>query len=277
MPPIPTVTAMEPTTASSPSETDPALPTREALQAELLPVPEAPPPPEPILPPDIDAIIEVALRHVRGKRGGDLVAILLVGSGARRALTPHSDLDLIALVKTKPEGEEIVRVSDRLVDIRYRELKAVEEELPYTPRLPGLLRKARVLYEVDGVASKLRDKAQQCFRQGVPAPSLNERIRLKADCFHWLGKAEDLKNDLPAAQYVFNVFLDSALHAFLRLRGFWPTAPAETVRFVASRDPAFGEILEQAITSSPFEARLAAGYKLAAQLFQDVPNPQRID
>ena len=260
------------------STTTPAPPpTREDLQAELLPLPDAPPQPEPVLSPDLEAVLETALRHVRGKRGGDLVAVLLVGSGARRALTPHSDLDLIALVKGQPEGEEIVRVSNRLLDIRYREVTAVEEELPDTPRLPGLLRKARVLYEIDGAASRLRDKAQQCFRQGVPAPSLNERIRLKADCYHWLGKAEDLKQDLPAAQYVFNVFLDSAVHAFLRLRGFWPTAPAEAVRFITARDPALGDVLEAAICSSPFESRLAAGQKFAAQIFQDVPNPQRID
>lgn len=268
---------MEPTATPSTSESRPDVPTREALQAELLPIPEAPPPPEPLSPPGSEEIIEVALRHIRGKRGGDLVAIVLVGSGARRALTPHSDLDLIALVKAPPEGDEIVRVADRILDIRYREAKAVEEEMPVTPRLPGLFRKARVLYELDGVGSALRDKAQQCFRQGVPPPSFNERIRLKAECFHWLGKAEDLRHDLPTAQYVFNSFLDAALHAFVRLRGFWPTAPAEIVRFVVARDPALGEILERAITSSPFEARLAAGYKLAAQIFQDVPNPQRID
>jgi predicted nucleotidyltransferase len=268
---------MEPTSVSSSTETVAATPSREELQAELLPLPEAPPPPEPVLPPGVEAILEIALRHVRGKRGGDLVGIVLVGSGAKRALTAHSDLDLIALVKSPPEHDEIVRVADRQVDIRYREAKAVEEELPFTPRLPGLLRKARVLYEVEGVATRLRDKAQQAFRQGVPAPTLNERIRLKADCLHWLGKAEDLKHDLPAAQFVFNGFLDSALHAFFRLRGFWPTAPAEAVRFVAARDQTLGDTLEQAITSSPFESRLAAGQKLAAQLFHDVPNPQRID
>ncbi len=268
---------MEPTAASASTDTIPVPPSREELQAELAPVPEPPPPPEPPLPPDTEAILEVALRHIRGKRGGDLVGIVLVGSGAKRALTPHSDLDLIALVKSQPEGDEFVRVSDRQVDIRYREIKAVEEEMPFTPRLPGLLRKARVLYEVDGAATRLRDKAQQAFRQGVPPPSLNERIRLKADCFHWLGKAEDLKHDLPAAQYVFNGFLDCALHAFFRLRGFWPTAPAEAVRFVTARDEALGAILEEAICASPFEARLAAGQEFAALLFQDVPNPQRID
>ena len=260
-----------------PTATVPAPPSREDLQAELLPIPEPCPEPEPPLPPDTEAILESAQRHVRGKRGGDLVGILLVGSGAKRALTAHSDLDLIALVKGPPEGDEIVRISDRLVDLRYREVTAVEDEIPYTPRLPGLLRKARVLYEVDGAATRLRDKAQQVFRQGVPAPSINERIRLKADCFHWLGKADDLKHDLPAAQFVFNNFLDSAVFAFFRIRGFWPTAPAEAVRFITARDQALGAVLEQAICSSPFEARLAAGQKFAAQLFQDVPNPQRID
>ena len=252
-------------------------PGREELQAELLSVPDSPAPPKPIEPTGLDDIVDLALRHVRGKRGGDLMAVLLVGSGARRGLTPHSDLDLIVLVKSGPEGDEIVRIADRLIDIRYRELQSVEEELPYTPRLPGLLRKARVLFEHDGAGGQLVEKAQQRFRQGVLPAGMNEKLRLKAESLHWLGKAEDLRDDLPTAQYLMNHFLESFLHAFSRIRGFWPTAPVETFRFIASRDAALAALVEQFLTAPTLDARLAAGRKLADAAFHDVPNPARID
>ena len=55
------------------------------------------------------------------------MSIILVGSGARRGLTPHSDLNFIALVKGQDEGEELLRVADRLIDIRYRSHETVEQ------------------------------------------------------------------------------------------------------------------------------------------------------
>ncbi|MDH5669825.1 MAG: hypothetical protein OEY86_17640, partial [Nitrospira sp.] len=81
------------------SNTTTDVPTREELNAELLDVPEPPEQPEIPSPPGFEESVDVALRHVKGRRGGDLVGVILVGSGARRAVTPHSDIDLIALVK----------------------------------------------------------------------------------------------------------------------------------------------------------------------------------
>ena len=175
---------MEENSSSQSCEADPNVPNREELKAELLAVPEPPEPPPPIETPGIEEIVSSALGYVRGKRGGDLVAVILVGSGARRALTRHSDVDLIALVKGQDEGEEIIRIADRFIDIRYRSHEVVEEELSLAPRLPPLLRKGRVLFEYEGVGTKLLEKAQQLFRQGPPPVGLNEKIRLKAACFH---------------------------------------------------------------------------------------------
>jgi predicted nucleotidyltransferase len=171
------------------NESTPTLPTKEELQAELVSVPEPPEPPEPINEPAYEDNVALALRHARGRRGGDLVSVFLVGSGARRAVTAHSDIDLIALVKGQADGHEIVRVADRMADIRYRGHKEMEEDLAYSPRLPSLLRKARILHDHDGIGAKLIERANHRFRQGPQPASMNEQIRLKAECFHWLGKA----------------------------------------------------------------------------------------
>lgn len=263
----------------SPSSPDThAPPTREELNAELLPVPEPPEMPPTPEPPGTDNIITHALGHVRGKRGGDLLAVLLAGSGARRALTAHSDLDFIVLVKGHDEGQDILRIADRLVDIRYWSAEAVEEDLSHSLRLPPLLKKARVLFELDAVGSKLLDKAQQRFRQGPPQAGMHEKIRLKAECLHWLGKAEDLTGSQPATvEYLLATFFEELLQAFFRIHGLWPTAPVDMIRFAASRDGAFGNLLERFQGAPTTVARLDAARQLAQQLFNDIPNPQRVD
>ena len=268
---------MDQNSSSQSCDTPPNEPSREELNAELLEVPEPPEQPAAIEPPGIEQVLASALSYVRGARGGDLVAIILVGSGARRALTPHSDLDLIALIKGQDEGQEIIRVADRFIEIRYRGQKAVEEELPLAPRLPPLLRKGRVLFEHEGVGNKLLERAQQRFRQGPPHVSLNERIRLKAACLHLLGKAEDLMDQPAVAQYLLGIFLEELLAVFFCLRGFWLTSPADMLRFVSSRDPAMGDLVSRFLTAATLTERLELGRRLADVLLKDIPNPPRVD
>ncbi|TAJ07089.1 MAG: hypothetical protein EPO61_14015 [Nitrospirae bacterium] len=267
------------TPPSEQSASDPLAqrPSREELQAELLEVPDVPDAPPVPDPPGVEQVLEAALRYVRGRRGADLLAVLLVGSGARRAWTAHSDVDLIALVKGKGEGDEIVRVANRQVEIRYREYKGVEQDLALVLRLPPLLRKARVLFELEGAGSKLTDKANQRFRNGPPPIGMHEKIRLKAECFHRLGKVEDLSQQPATAEYLLGLFLEALVDDFFRLRGFWPTAPADTLRFVASRDAALADLIEQFLAAPTMPERLGIGRNLALHLFHDIPHPQRVD
>jgi predicted nucleotidyltransferase len=262
---------------ASTSGASPALPSAAELQAELLDVPAPAEQPPPVMPPGFEDALAIALRHVRGKRGGDLAAVILVGSGARRAITPHSDIDLIVLVKGAPEGQEIVRVGDRLIDIRYGEHQAVSNDIDRSPRLPPLLRKGRILYDHDGIAAKLIEKAAQRFRQGPPTPTINEQIRWKAECLHWLGKAEDLADKPVTAQYLLQVFFDEFLTAFFRLRGFWLTAPVDVLRFMSSRDPALGEMAARFLNAKTIEEQLETARQIAGALFKDIPQPARID
>lgn len=253
------------------------LPSKDELQAELLPVPEPPEQPEPPNEPAYEEIITVALKHIRGRRGGDMVSVLLVGSGARRAVTAHSDVDLVVLVKGQADSHEIVRVANRMADIRYWGHKETEDELAYSPRLPSLLRKARILDDHDGTGSKLIERANQRFRQGPPPTNMNEQIRLKAQCFHWLGKAQDLADKPATAHYLLTIFFEDVIHAFFRLRGLWLTSPSDILRFMSSRDAAIGELAENFLMAPTLPERLNFGRDLANLLFKEVPNPARID
>lgn len=254
-----------------------ALPSRDELNAELLPVPEPPELPPTPEPPGTDKIIAHGLSYVKGKRGGDLAAVLLVGSAARRTLTAHSDLNFIVLVKGHDEGREVFRIADRLVDIQYWSAQAVKEDLPHSPRLAPLFRKARVLFEHEALGTKLADKAQQRFRLGPPQSGMAEQIRLKADCQHLLGKAEDLAAQPATAAYILSLFFEELLQAFFRVRGLWITAPVDLPRFAASRDAAFGDLADRFLTSPTLPARFEAGRQLLQHVFKDIPNPQRMD
>ncbi len=259
------------------SQSTDTAPSREELQSELLAVPEPPEPPEPPVEPEYENLVAIALRHVRGRRGGDLVSVILVGSGARRTITAHSDIDLIALVKGQADAHEIVRVAARLADIRYYGHKELEEELPYSPLLPSLLRKGRILYDHEGIGAKIIERAGHRFRQGPPPASINEQIRLKAQCHHWLAKAQDMADKPATAQYLLTIFFDDLVHAFFRLKGLWKTAPVDIPRFMASRDTAIGDLAGRFLTANGLAERLNFGRDLTDLLFKDVPNPARID
>ncbi|HET9960699.1 MAG TPA: nucleotidyltransferase domain-containing protein [Nitrospiraceae bacterium] len=254
-----------------------APPTAAELQAELLDVPEPPEAPPTVEPPGFDEALATALRYVRAKRGGDLVGIILVGSGARKNVTAHSDIDLIVLVKGAADGQEYIRVGDRLVDIRYGEHKTVGEDIEASPRLAPLLRKGRVLYDHEGIAGKLVDKAAQRFRQGPAPTSLHEQIRLKADCLHLLGKVEDMLERPTTAHYLLQIFFEECVTAFFRIRGLWLTSPVDVLRFMASRDQALGDAASQFLSAATLHNRLNCGRRFADILFKDVPLPPRVD
>ncbi len=254
-----------------------SLPTRVELNAELLAVPEPPEQPESPHPPGFEDSLEIALRHVRSRRGGDLVGVILVGSGAHQAVTPHSDIDLIALVKGEADSHEILRVGERLADIRYFGHKAVEDELAYSLRLPPLLRKGRTLYDHDGISATLIEKAKQRFHHGPPPATMNEQIRMKAECNHWLGKAQDLVDKPGTSQYLLTLFYEDCILAFFRLRGFWMTAPVDIHRYMFSREPALADLAGQFLTATTLTDRLNFGQQFTDLLFKDVPNPARID
>lgn len=268
---------MDPEGAPSFFQPSTALPSSEELNAELLDVPEPPEMPPAVTSPGYEDALAIAVKYVRAKRGGDLVGIILVGSGARRAVTAHSDIDLIVLVKGPADGQEMLRVADRLVDIRYGEHKTVAEDVDYSPRLAPLLRKGRILYDYEDIAAQLIAKAAQRFRQGPPAANIHERIRLKAECFHWLGKVEDLRDKPGTAHYLLHIFFQECLTAFFRIRGLWLTAPVDTLRFLASRDPVLADLAAQFLSASTLHERLACGRRFADALFRDIPLPPRVD
>ncbi len=180
-------------------------------------------------------------------------------------------------MKGQTEVHEILRVGERLADIRYHGYAAVEDDLAYSLRLPPLLRKGRILYDHDGISARLIEKAQQRFRQGPPQTTINEQIRIKAECYHRLGKAQDLADKPGTAQYLLTLFYDECILAFFRLRGFWLTAPVDIHRFMFSREPSLADLAGQFLTASTLADRLNFGRQFADVLFKEVPNPARID
>ncbi len=246
--------------------TEPALDASEACAPEKsTPVPE------------IEHILAKAVRYIRAKRGGDLAAIILAGSAARDAMMPHSDVDLLVLVLGKDNSHELVRVLNRHLDIRYLGVAVAEEQVQTSPRLPIILRKARVLFEMEAAGSQLLQKAHARFRHGPPPPTIHEKIQLRAEVLHWLGKAEDRQAEPAVSRHLVSIFLDESINAFYRLRGFWPASPVEHLRFIAQRDSALGDLLRQALSAADLSDQLATAHRIAEHLFRDIPSPARID
>lgn len=253
-------------------------PSVESLGGGSPPAPDATPAPEKAAQASETAqVLAKAVRYIKAKRGGDLSAIILAGSAARDAMTSHSDVDLLALVLGSENSHELVRILSRIVEIRYLGVAVAEEQVRTSPRLPIILRKARVLHELEAAGSQLLQKAHARFRQGPPVLTIHEKIRLRAATFHWLGKAEDHQAEPAVARHLLGIFLDEAMSAFYQLRGLWPASPVEHLRFIGQRDPALGDLLRQALTATDVTEQLETARRIADHLFKDIPSPARID
>jgi hypothetical protein len=233
--------------------------------------------PLPPAPSELDQVTAKALRHIKAKRGGDLAAVLLVGSATGETLSPHSDVNFIVLVKGTENRHELVRIQTRIVEIRYMGLASAEEQLKMSLRLPATLRKARVLYEIEADGCRFLEQAHARFRQGSAPLTLHEKIRLRADALHWLGKAEDHADQPALAQYLLSIYLDECMNAFHYLRGLWLTSAKESLRFISQRDPPLGDLLQQALVEADLSHRFELGRRIAEYLFRDIPAPARID
>ena len=246
----------------------------------LPPYPDREPPPAESRTPaltEVEQITAKAVRYIKAKRGGDLAAILLIGSGVRGALLPHSDLNFLVLVKGAESRHELVKILDRLVEIRYLGLASVEDHIKNSLRLPATLRKARVLFDFDGEGSRFLEQGSGRFRQGMPPLTLHEKIRLRTEALHWLGKAEDHVQEPALARYLFSIYLDECIAAFHRLRGFWMTLPTDSLRFITQRDSVLAELFHQALTASDLPCQFELGHRIAEHLFKEIPAPARID
>src|SRR5437879_10534217 len=129
-------------------------------------------------------------------------------------MTSHSDVDLLVLVLGADNSHELVRVLSRIVEIRYLGASEAEEQVNTSPRLPIILRKARVLYELEAAGSQLLQKAHARFLQGPPSLTIHEQIRPRPTVLHWLGKVEVQQADPAFARHALSTFLHDARRRF---------------------------------------------------------------
>jgi len=78
------------------------VPTSEELKAELLAIPDPPEQPDPIDEPGFEELVAIAVRHVRGRRGGDLVSVILVGPAFAAPSPPTAILISFPWSKDRP-------------------------------------------------------------------------------------------------------------------------------------------------------------------------------
>lgn len=226
---------------------------------------------------ELNEVLPIAMRHVKAKRGGDLLGIIMPAVDSDARSKRKGKLSLLVIIKGEERAAQWIRVKRHLIEISYRGQKAFEEELQTSLHIPPLLRKARVLFERDGVASKICDMTGKRFRQGPPYPSINEKIHLKAECYHWLGKIQEAAEHPDRARYILPAFLDQIVASWFRLRGLWHVSVSEELQFISARDKALGEGLRDIWNENDIRKQIALAQRIAAHVLKDVPWPARID
>ena len=226
---------------------------------------------------ELNEILPIAIRHVKAKRGGDLLGIIMPAGDPDVRSKRKGKLSLLVIIKGEERDAQWIRVKRHLIEISYRGQKGFEEEIQTSLHLPPLLRKARVLFERDSVASKICDMTAKRFRQGPPYPSINEKIHLKAECYHWLGKIQETTDRPDRARYILPAFVDQIVVSWFRLRGLWHVSVTEELQFISARDKALGEGLRDIWNKNDVMKQIALAQRIAAHVLKDVPWPARID
>ena len=226
---------------------------------------------------ELNEILPIAIRHVKAKRGGDMLGIIMPAVDPDARSRRKGKLSLLVIVKGEERDAQWIRVKRHMIQIFYRGQKEFEEELPTSLSLPPLLRKARVLFERDGVASKICDMTAKRFRQGPPYPSINEKIHLKAECYHWLGKIQEATDHPDRARHILPAFIDQIVVSWFRLRGLWHVSVSEELQFILARDKATGEGLRDIWNENDIRKQIELAQRIAAHVLRDVPWPARID
>ncbi len=226
---------------------------------------------------ELTEIFPIAMRYVKAKRGGDMLGIILPTLDPDTRSRRKGKLSLLVIIKGEERNAQWIRVKRHMIQIFYRGQKGFEEEVQTSLSLPPLLRKARVLFERDGVASKICDMTAKRFRQGPPSPSINEKIHLKAECYHWLGKIQEATDHPDRARYILPAFIDQIVVSWFCLRGLWHVSASSELQFILSRDKATGEGLGDIWKENDIRKQIELAQQIAAHVLKDVPWPARID
>ena len=226
---------------------------------------------------ELNDILPIAIRHVKAKRGGDLLGIIMPTVDPDAQSKRRGKLSLLIIIKGDDWDAEWIRVKRQLIEIAYRGQKGFEEKLQTSMYLPQFLRKARVLFDRDGAASKICDMATKRFRQGPPHPSINEKIHLKAECYHWLGKIQEAANDPGRARSILPAFVDQIVISWFRLRGLWQVSVSDELQFISARDQALGEGLRDIWNEPDITKQVELAQRIASHMLKAVPWPARLD
>ena len=226
---------------------------------------------------ELNNILPIAVQHVKAKRGGDLLGIIMSTAGHNHRSKRKGKIVLLIVIKGEERETYWVRVKRQLIEILYRGHQELNEELQTSLHLPSLLRKARVLYERDGVASKICETTTKRFKQGPPNLSLTEKIGLKAECYHWLGKMQEAMEHPDHLRYIVPAFIDQVIVAWFRLLSLWPVSLSEELQLISSRDQVLGKGLRDIWNEHDPTKQVELAQRIASHVLKDVPWPARLD
>ncbi len=226
---------------------------------------------------ELNVVLPMAIRHVKARRGGDLLGIILPSLDADTRLKRKGKTSLLVIIKGEEGDAQWIRIKQYMIHIFYRGQKGFEGEIQTSFSLPPLLRKARVLFERDGVASKICDMTARRFRQGPPHPSINEKIHLKAECYHWLGKIQGAAGQPDLARYILSAFIDQIVVSWFRLRALWHVSVSEEFQLILARDKALAEGIRDILVERDIQKQIELAQQIAIHVLKEVPWPARID
>jgi len=198
------------------------------------------------------------------KNNPSVKSVILFGSYARGNQSPDSDIDLIVVCDETKRGVE--KFESYTFEIVYvKEEDAIDFYKKNKDNAVRTWAVAKVLYDKDGSAERLRHFVEKIKKEGKVAFSENvlEHLRFDAeDTFRAIQKASE--TDKTSAMYLLEGRVVNLANVFFDARGLWKPAPKQLLRVLRESNSELGKLYDDFYVADTFDQKIAIAKKMVS-------------
>lgn len=193
-------------------------------------------------------------------------AIILHGSRARGANREDSDWDTYVFVNEKEKKSATEQFEGQQLDIAVIYLPI--EEYDFVDEVGPTLRRAKILYDKDGIAARIMNEIQRVYGEGKKLSEqdiLNRRNRFQ----RMLSRIKGTIDNDELFFYHAGSFYPSVIRYWFELKERWPEPPYDGLPIIEKEDPEFYKLLKVIAGSTENKKRAEAFEEIYKKLFTE--------
>jgi predicted nucleotidyltransferase len=217
---------------------------------------------------------------VRLSRSAEVDGVLLVGSAGRGALTPESDYDLLIVLNELPPTLQVgvTTIDHRLTDLLFASAAQIDAIVSAAGPLDGAAWEGRIVrWLPDGRVAHDRRGQLRAAQEKVRAGGWVRALQPTDAYGAWIGVSYNLLHTrrlLKSSDPVYRAAgelritlygIPSVLYSYFQVRGLLWDGDKAAVRHLMAHDPAYADLLMQALREPDPDQKLALYERLGAE------------